>query len=378
MSQPLFFLDRKFDSQQQYLMEWFDSSDFRREDLAKLGPNLSSVKRQDLPSVVAQRFLTGEITPGSVIDKLIDQPRTWGTFRVLRAGTLVQPILDPVTRLVEGPSASGWYGPVIRGDAWYYLHAESVKTLQEVQHGDDLTYVEAPFRWLVVARVTPKCLALFWDGHSVKVMDGDAAKGRSLGYWDYIPDYLDELQEAIGGTWEEPKLNKIVFETMWNKYEDRLKKEQAWNWEHIRIRAERASVVLNAHSRASKKADDEEAGEQDMRGLESLAAALAHSVKTTLHKAGRVPPESVSSAIQVGLLHTMIREWGPKSYEFRVQPRKFAGPEDRDAQTLRAHVYFGVNPGGAIGEDRLMHFKGYMGTGGAQRAVDWFLRELGM
>jgi hypothetical protein len=78
-AQSLFYLDESYDNQISYLCAWLESSDFRRDDLAKLGSNLSSIKKAGLSSEVAKRVSNGEIAASQVIDSLIDMPRTWGT-----------------------------------------------------------------------------------------------------------------------------------------------------------------------------------------------------------------------------------------------------------------------------------------------------------
>ena len=159
---------------------------------------------------------------------------------------------------------------------------------------------------------------------------------------------------------------------MWNQY---LQDTNNYRWQHLRIRAEASGVALNAHSAGIS--------EINVKGLQALSRKLAESALETLDFSDLTQCNRVENAI----LHTLIKEWGTKSYEFslekvpaqhqKLEAESSTKPPELD-KLFKAHCYFGLKSDSRT-QDAFQHLKCYdSGYGGSTLALDFVLRELGL
>ncbi|MCB2167589.1 MAG: hypothetical protein KQI78_08010 [Deltaproteobacteria bacterium] len=150
---------------------------------------------------------------------------------------------------------------------------------------------------------------------------------------------------------------------MWDKYIP----DSNYTWSHLAVRAEASGVALSARSSGIQQIN--------VSGLLSLSNKIAESVVSDIEEAMR-PQEKLRNRLrrrylieraENTIIKTLIKDWGTKSYEFRLQTE--------DENLFRAHSYFGLKPHGNT-QDCFPHFKAYRESGGAYKAIEFLLNEM--
>ena len=282
------------------------------------------------------------------------------------------PKFESPEKLLTEFGSNTWYGPIITSNIsqkWYIRTFEIsyyIKTGQELQ--------DNRIRWTVIAEVGKNYLALSWNNFTYTQIVEDEKKTvpGQFPFWksDYIPQCFDELSQYLQGQWKEPNLHALVLHTLWDKYT----MNNNYRWQHLRIRAEASGVALNAHSAGIS--------EIDVRGLQALSKTLAESVIESLGVSGDLKKlERAENAV----LSTLVKAWGAKSYEFRLDKNPPANSTETDEaqnqqpiRLFKAHCYFGLKPESKT-QDSLQHLKCYFGYyGGSTNALRFLLKELGL
>jgi hypothetical protein len=243
-----------------------------------------------------------------------------------------------------------WYGPLDDpdDDSFYYFRVHSFPDYIEVDGKIQTTRI----RWIVIANINNTHISLNWKGFTLNKRDRIRARNQ-FSFWKHIPDAFDELEEIL--EFEEdnefPNFHELILTTLWNKYIS----NNYYEWRHLAVRAEASGVALNARSAGTV--------EIDVRGLEALAHKLAESVigRTVRNRRSRI------KIAKNKIIRTLIKEWGTKSYEFKL--------ESNDEKLFRAHCYFGLKPFGDT-QDCFPHFKSYLNFGGTSQAIEFLLEEM--
>lgn len=179
---------------------------------------------------------------------------------------------------------------------------------------------------------------------------------------------------------EHPALDELLLHKLWDKFLDKPQ----YNWSHKRVRAESSGIALNAHSSGSAEVDIDDAG------LKDLSRTLAQSALDSLEYSFPYNPQKLRK-VEAAILHTLIREWGTKSYEFRLKKMSDTHSAVPDTvniskeyestakfETLfRVHCYFGLDLF-SKNQDSLQHLKCYQEGGSSIGALKFLLVELNL
>ncbi len=331
----------------------------------------------DIAGAIEDKQLNAE----AVLLRFVKKRRTWLSLKL--GNHSKTPSLMKVDDLLESFGETGWYGPVQDTEAqkkWYiyadkipyYIPNDSSISNEENQKKYDIKHI----RWHVIAEVTTNYVALSWEGFST-TMNSNANTRSQYPFWSHIPSLFDELQTLLGGNWKEPDLHILLLHTLWDKFLN----DPNHKWSHKRVRAESSGIALNAHSSADNEVDVEG------RGLKGLSHTLAESVLEALQYPFPYDVDKLG-VVETAILHTLIREWGPKSYEFSLKkingiaPDNSSEKQDEDyslsEETIfRVHCYFGLHSN-SKNQDSLRHLKCYKECGGSVGALEFILQELGV
>ena len=231
---------------------------------------------------------------------------------------------DPAELVFEIGSSNAWYGPIWIEEekSNYYI------SFQLISHWEfdakTKESEEKQIRWLRFARVTSDAVSIHWQGFYAAEDSDVVEREAQLRYWEYIPTLFDDLEQLLKVKLIYPNLNKLVLDTLWDKYRNK----NGFLWQDLRIRAESGGVSLNARSAGSHGE-----GELDVTGLKHLARTLSLSISNEMVL--KLSPDDIEKLQEV-ILRTLIRQFGAKSYEFSLM-------HDRQ-KIIKAHIYFGMKP----------------------------------
>jgi hypothetical protein len=396
------FVDHGFPSGRDFFSHFLLSPDFNLVALRKLVPPASSnLKKEDIVRYITLAYERGKITDEEILLEYVKQPRKWLSFK--QGVRIIPPkIKSPLLLLnelgeevyyeqiteqssfkqVKSPQSllnefgeEGWYGPIteLNSSKQWYIRTHRVIHYDYIGIGDAGKVDERRIRWTTIAEVGVNYIALSWNGFTFKQLtEGRVDPQSQFPYWNYIPQFFDELTEHIKGTWRYPNLHQLVLQDLWDKYLNKNLDGFSYIWQHLRIRAEASGVALNAHSSG--------VAEIHTQGLKALSRKLAGSALEAL---GFPDASEKITNVENSLLRTMIHEWGTKSYEFKLE--REVNSKDFDLESLkksrkpesvfRAHCYFGLKPD-STSQDSLPHLKCYTYCGGSLEALKFLLAEL--
>ena len=317
---------------------------------------------------LAQAIRFNELSANNLLLEYVKKPRIWLSFKL--CSCLNCPALNNPQHLLTQFGGNGWYGPIKESNnskVWYikihkFDHYIPRETYIDID-GKTKSFDIASIRWPIIAEVDEKYLAIHWDGFSHS--ESQSSTKNQLPFWSYIPKVFEELQGLLGDNWEHPPLDKLLLHDLLAKY-DKNNNSQ-YHWSHKRVRAKASGIDLNVHSSSDEKIDI------DDQGLKGLAHKLAEVVlEDSLGYQFPHDPQIIQK-VETDILHTLIRELGTKSYEFKLTKKLQKSnrldpdfnefdidvPNKNEVTTLfRAHCYFGLNRS-LKGQDLLQHLKCY-------------------
>jgi hypothetical protein len=354
--------------------KFLESPDFTVQLLRQInGKKGSSENKEKIAKLIAEKISQKILDPEEVMLNYLAKPRGWLSFKTGKYSLL--PERKSVDLLLEEFGDSDWYGPLYSSDGlsvWYarvqeiqnlaYLGIDAARTLDTKQR----------IRWIVAAELRNNYVALHWDGFSYGV-GTERLRQAQFPYWWYIPKYFQELSNMTQSNWEDPNFTELVLKKLWGKYHKQKQNGIAYNWRHLRIRAEASGVALNARSAGT--------AEIDISGLQALSRELA---KSAIQAIGEDKIQGIEfSTVEDSILRTIIHEWGTKSYEFCLDETPIEAHSSsekinnnlRYKKLIKSHCYFGAKPEPAS-PDSFAHFKCYHDYGGSTSALNFLIREL--
>lgn len=374
MSYKKVFINHDYTTGEQFCQQFLLSSDFNTETLRQLTQTSSKETKDKIVTKIVNQFLKGQISAEDILLAYIKQSRTWLSFRLrLRQDYAMEtPKLKAAKTLLTEFGQEDWYGPILSLDTKnkWYIRVKKIKDYIRVGSGSASKIDERDIRWTVIAEIGDDYIALFWNGFTFSsYTDEKIEQPAQFAFWHYIPQYFEELSKIFRSDWTIPNLHKLILTDMWNKY---LGKDH-YHWQHLRIRAEASGVALNAHSSGIT--------DIDVKGLQALSRQLAESALTELEI---LDDSEKINRVEKSLLCTLIKEWGTKSYEFRLDKLVenlclFLDESEPklslDKNLFKAHCYFGLKPGSST-QDSLLHLKCYSQFGGSSSVLKFLLNEL--
>ncbi|WP_414754874.1 hypothetical protein [Anabaena sp. CCY 9910] len=365
------FVDHGFSPGKEFCEQFLSSNEFTVETLRLISSGTGRLKKAELVEHIANALEKGKLTSDEILLAYVKQSRTWLS---LKQGTCaVIPNLNAPASFLKEFGQDGWYGPIHESNQpekkWYI---RTHKIVDYVRRGQGIASEldERYIRWSVIAEIAQDYVALSWNGFTCSPTLNERIEPSQFPFWHHIPVFFDELANHCQAQWQHPNLHKLVLHDWWDKYLNRF----PYKWRHLRIRAEASGLAINAHS----------AGVQDIdvQGLQALSEKLANSVLDKLGLVG--DPEKISDA-EDAILLTLIKEWGTKSYEFKLDEELPATEIEtnklKKAQLkhlIKAHCYFGLKPNSST-QDSLQHLKCHSEYyGGSTSVLEFLLRELGL
>lgn len=364
------FVDHGFSQGREFCEQFLSSNEFTVETLQLISSGTGRLKKAELAVNIADALEKGKLTSDDVLLAYVKQSRTWLS---LKLGTCAfSPNLNSAASLLQEFGEDGWYGPIQQlnqPEKKWYIRTHKIVDYVRRGAGSASQLDERYIRWSVTAEVAQDYVALSWNGFTCSPTLNEHIEPSQFPFWHYIPGFFDELANHCQAQLHHTNLHKLVLHDLWDKYLNLL----PYRWRHLRIRAEASGLAINAHS----------AGIQDIdvEGLQALSKKLANSVLDKLALVG--DPEKISDA-EDAILLTLIKEWGTKSYEFKLDEELPSTEIETDKlrkvqvkHLIKAHCYFGLKPNSST-QDSLQHLKCYSGYyGGSTRVLDFLLKELG-
>ena len=316
-------------SGERILLAFLDSYEVRGQELASIVSGITSLDKPEQAKAIADALHDGSVSDRDVIHQILKRTRPY--IAAYRTPKFDLPQLNSPTELLwKYGENETWYGPeFVDGKAYYIWNFVE-------EYARNKAFM---LRWLLIAEIRDGVVFFSWRGISRSDEESD------FPYWQFVRNAKQSFEDLITVTLNEVRAYNLVMTKLWNKYID----HSELKWRHIRIRAERHEVKLNASGRkpvVSITGDEEE----DMKGLELFAEQLADTaIMVTKSKDKR---ELLIKAI----LNKLIRRWGPIAYEFTLTPKKLPVGERKFHHQIAICTYFGQaeNYNSA---DSLEHFK---------------------
>ncbi|MBW4598538.1 MAG: hypothetical protein KME29_02735 [Calothrix sp. FI2-JRJ7] len=371
------FVDCGFSPGRDFRVKFLESKEFTADILRGLiSSGQRNLKKDEAASSLADALEKGNLTPDEVLLAYVKQPRTWLSIKT--GSHSCTPTLNSPALLLSEFGEEGWYGPIQelnQPKQWYIRTYKIIDRLLAGNGGTSQINVQN-IRWSVIAEVSENYVALSWDGFTFSPTTNEHVENTQFPFWQHIPVFFDELARICDGQWKHPNLQKIILHDMWDKYLNK----PSYKWKHLRVRAEAAGLVINAHS----------AGVQDVN-VKGLQALSQHIAKSVLNKLGLAGDTSKMVDTEDTILLTLIKEWGTKSYEFQLDEEVVSNETELEIETeanklkkyklknlFKAHCYFGLKPNSKT-PDCLEHLKCFMGYyGGSTGVLKFLLKELGL
>lgn len=392
LQNPDAFVDLRYQEGDFFCEKFLSSPEFTSELLKEINKKFTVEKRSSKKDKegyahnLAQALRFNELNASDLLLEYVKKTRTWLSFKI--GSCLNYPTLNNPKNLLTQFGGNAWYGPIKESNSskvWYvkthkFDHYISREAYTDID-GKTKSFDIASIRWPIIAEVDEKYLAIHWDGFSRS--ESQSSTRNQLPFWLYIPKAFEELQVLLSGNWEHPELHNLLLHDLLAKY-DKNNNSQ-YNWSHKRVRAKSSGIDLNVHSSSDEKIDIED------QGLKGLSHTLAEVVLDSLDYQFPHDPQ-ILQKVETDILHTLIREWGTKSYEFKLteelsESKKLnsdCSESDVDIlnknQTItlfRAHCYFGLNPL-LKGQDLLQHLKCYKECDGSVGVLKFLLDKLGI
>ena len=359
------FINPGFQDGDTFLRMLLQSDEFTAATLKELAPAQARARRglRRKPSDkdayakrVADAHAAGTLAASEIIRGYAMQSRAWLTL--LTGENRKRPSLRPAEDLLQLHGEQEWYGPVSTRNGvtctdWY------LRPFHVTYYA--LTTPEAPrvarghVRWMVVAEVTAEDAAFHWNGFA-RYPNAAAHHQSQFEFWkpEYLPSAVEELKSLLKASWMFVPLNELVLEHLWLKYVD----DPEYTWDHLHIRADAMGVALNARSAG--------AHEIDKRGLKALTGELT---KAAVEALSLKPTPSTFKRVENAILRVLIKEWGTRSYDFRLDENTGTSR----TRVFRGHCYFGNKD---QGQDSLVHAHCFHDYGGSTGALTFLRSEL--
>jgi hypothetical protein len=370
-SSPDAFIDRGFPDSKSFCTQFLYSPEFSLYALKSLAVKDKSLPKYELASRLAELIENETLRGEEVMRSFVKQPRKFLSFKLGSYKKL--PELRSANNLLTECCDDGWYGPIInpsKNIVWY-IRTKKIPFYERGVYQSNATSENGgkrqvsstasySIRWTVIAEVAPHYIALSWNNFSYNIQDRDSS--TQFQYWNFIPSFFDEISEKLNAHWEYPLLDDLVLQKIWDKY----LLDHYYIWQHLRIRADKKGVALNAHS--TGKYD-----RKTMRGLQALSHQLALTALDSLDVGAT--PENINN-VESSLLRTLIKEWGTKSYEFSLD-KVDEDSKYKNQGIFRAHFYF-ANGVSSSPQDSFRHLNCFINNyGGSSQALQFLLSELG-
>ncbi len=378
------FIDRGYSEPSDFCFQFLYSHEFNINTLKSIAPSgKKSQTKPQLAKMISQLIIDKSVSSEDVLLAFCKQSRKWLTFESGKYQSLPQKEAA-CDLLFEFGKNESWYEISIKEkDRAFFIkikkipHYENVVQAQRELDGDgNVSNIYNPrseyaIRWTVIAEIRDNCLALSWNNfryNSDEEADNDEAveQFKQYPYWRYIPIYMTEIKQEIGGDWTSPNMWQLILHQTWDKYMI----HQSYSWKHLRIRADSQGVALNAHSTGAMDCD-----ERKMKGLEALSGHLAETAIQTLEMPSN---DDLLGKISQALLKTLMKDWGTKSYEFSLDKTSY--DEDNNEKNrayfscpllLRYCTKF------CYPQDSFMHLHCFIQQyGGSSQTLNFLLSEL--
>jgi len=371
------FVDRGF-SDKDFLRYFLSSPEFNVNTLRKLHPlqNSKSKTKDILVNEIISTLENSVLSERDILLAYLEEPKTWLSFMI--GSHLEKPNLDDPVFILKNFGEEKWYGPIPtnygENSKKWYLRIHKVPNPVFIGVGESRKLDKSQnIRWIVSAEVCSNHVSLHWKGFSHSIENNDEIPKQSqFPYWQYIPNFFDELKDLLKGEWEDSNLYELVLSNLWNKYLNKKVGGFQYQWQHLHIRAEASGVALNARSAGSY--------DIDVRGLQALSKQLA---KSAIESLGLNTSEDSYEFVKVedALLKTILREWGTKSYEFRLEKlnilseNEISEDKPREELVFKAHCYFGSKPS-SVSPDSFIHLRCFKEFGGSFTTLSFLINEL--
>lgn len=343
------FVDRGFEGEA-FCRRFLESTEFPAHILKRrVKRGMKSQPKADQAADLAEQ-ITGQ---GELSDDLAleycKEPRSWLAVRFGKPRALPAQ-LNSYQFLFESGPVDAFYGPWVDGETRWYIYTEKVNNW--VEDAQERVVKAEVIRWSVIVEVTSEFTALHWHGFGASE-DRDhpvrSGTGPQFAYWSRVPNIFRKCEEMFETDLSPRLLHRLVFETLWDQYFEK----PGYRWTDRRIRAEKMGVAMHAHSAATV----------DASGLRALTDALGDAACRVLG----VSDASKKKEVRGEMLHLVLKDWGPKSYEFTLDDGSDIG-----VKHFRAHCYFGLKPPDA-GPDGLQHLSCFKEFGGSRGALKFLL-----
>ena len=354
------FIDKGFTDSETFCIQFLQSPEFKLETLKMYSdyhPDKSSAATD-----VARKIRIGEVDIDQLMLDYAKQPRQWFALKVDGQPELFE-AKDPKILLTQF-GEEDWYGPIENKEdhSHLYLRTHAINEFKLVNDGSDNAHAEIlKIRWTIVANVSDSHISFNWNGFTTNSYDNPDSRYQ-FQFWNYIPKIIDDLEDSLSTQYSDPNFHSLILDTIWNRYIS----NPDYTWNHLAVRAEASGVALNARTSGVRLINVE--------GLLGLARRLATAVINEIEgrpTTRRLQPGSRRARLieqaENQIIKTLIKDWGTKSYEFRLL--------DGDEKIFRAHSYFGLKPEHHT-QDRFSHFKAYLKYGGAYKAIEFLLDEM--
>lgn len=373
MSEPRHFLvNLNYEPGKDFMRALLSTGEFSAEVFRKLG--FGNGSKDDRVEDLANHLAASLDFAEDVLLRMCQAPRMWLYLALLPDDA------EPDTSKAHGTAldfltqfgkSEQWYGPFTDDDdpnhTWYVRTAAVRHYVEEsAVDGEEPKMIPMRVRWHAVAMVGSGYIALHWNNfsHIEKNSESGGHSGEQFPYWKHIPGIRDELLGLIKLDDVELKV-PVLYDIVLNQLLEKYEPDPAFEWKHLRVRAEQYGVAMNARSASAK------ASPHDLGGVRTLTHAFAVSAASAIDKKD---DSKAISAIERALLRTFIREWGTVSYEFELNKNPTA-PEEKSIKVFRDHVYFGERDQDA-GPDGLPHCKCFQQWGGSNGVLNFILEHL--
>ena len=302
MSSTNIFVDNGF--QGEAFRQQFISQEFTIQSLRELVSSSGGKTTKDsFVEKVTRNLKSGELTTNDILLSYVQRPRMWLSFK-LGQYTELPKNLNPASRLIDRFGDDGWYGPILdkNSNKVWLIRTHKVTELYYIGIGEARQTAERKYRWTVIAEINPTYVAFSWYGFTFSTSPL-SKQGSQFQYWSYIPIFFKELERLCNARWDEPDLYGLVLDKLWEKYYNKMVSQYLWR--HIKIRAMKEGVALNASSSGI--------AEIDIDGLTVLSRKIAAACIVAI---GAQSDLVTTLKAEEAVTRTLIHEWGTKSYEF--------------------------------------------------------------
>jgi hypothetical protein len=358
-SSPDAFIDPGIGDPNAFLRYFLNSPAFNLKALRPLCPAPKNRNKEEMAYEIVRAVEHGSLSEAAILSEFVSLPRNWLTFFI--GNTLALPICGSSTSLLWSFGSDGWHGPIsgvrnTQGKS-YYIRTFAVQHMAII--GGNMVDPRK-IRFHLVAEVGQDYVAYSWDGFNHTELLDDEQQNLApaqFPYWLYVPRFMDELHEILGGKFSMPNFFNLLVKQMRKKYREK----PGYRWRDLKTRAYSSGVAVSASS--GVYSDDE------VTGLESLANTIATRIAEKIGLSA-----TLLTAAREAALDVLIEDLGSKSYGFILE---------EDSQTkgigffdpiTRVHCYYGSMETSNL-PDRFPHMSRFERYEGEKRTLDFLLDE---